>query len=240
MKLSVLVRKWHKWLALVVGVQLLLWTFSGLFMSAVPIEIIKSEHLLKKKPQQVLSGDIDYFSVDKVISKLEADNSVIEIELKNILDSPTYVVHFSDNSRQLVDALSGDVISPLNKKMALKVATKQFSGDPSKVSAELISEKVSEYRGKYPVWQIAFNNMEQTTFYVSPSTGQLTAKRGILWRIYDFLWMLHIMDYRNRTDFNNWLLILAALLGFAVSVSGVILIKYSFRKRDFKFLKGRK
>ena len=240
MKLSVLVRKWHKWLALVVGVQLLLWTFSGLFMSAVPIEIIKSEHLLKEKPQQVLSSDLNYISVEKVISKLEKGSSVIEVGLKNVLDSPTYTVRMANGSKHLVDALSGEVISPLNKEKALEVATMQFSGDTSKVSAELISEKVSEYRGKYPVWQITFNNIEQTTFYVSPETGQLTAKRGVLWRIYDFLWMLHIMDYRNRTDFNNWLLVLAAFLGFAVSVSGVILIKFSFRKRDFKFIKGGK
>ena len=237
MKLSLLVRKWHKWLALVVGIQLLFWTFSGLYMSAVPIEVIKSEHLFKEKPQQVLSSDLNFFPVADVISKLESEISVVGLEIKSVLDKPAYIVRLADSTKHLVDAVSGELISPLTRDSAIEIAEGHFKGDASKVNAELISKKVSEYRGKYPVWQVNFNNLEQTTFYVSPNTGQLTAKRGILWRVYDFLWMLHIMDYRNRTDFNNWLLVLAAILGLAVSVSGLILIRFSFRKRDFKFIK---
>ncbi len=240
MKLSVLARKWHKWLALIIGVQLLFWTFSGLFMSAVPIEIIKSEHLAKDLPQQVLRSNYKYFPVDKALVNMEGKGSVVGLELKNFLDAPAYVIRFSDGSENLIDALSGETLSPLSEKKVLKIAKRHFKGDSSKAKAELISDKVSEYRGMYPVWKINFNNLESTTFYISPQTGKLTARRGALWRIYDFLWMLHIMDYRNRTDFNNWLLIAAALLGFAVSVSGLILIRYSFRKRDFKLLKGRK
>lgn len=240
MKLSVLFRKWHKWLALIVGVQLLFWTFSGLFMSAVPIEVIKSKHLLTESVQQVLPSNINYFPLAKTISKMESEESVVGIEIKTFLDQPTYVVLLSNGSKHLVHALSGELRSPISKEQALKVATRRYSGDSSKVNAELVTHEISEYRGKYPVWQINFNNLEDTTFYVSQETGQLTAARGVLWRIYDFLWMLHIMDYRNRTDFNNWILILAAVLGLATSISGLILIKYSFRKRDFKFLKGRK
>lgn len=165
MKLSVLVRKWHKWLALIVGVQLLFWTFSGLFMSAVPIEIIKSEHLLKEKSQQVLPSNITYFPVAKAISKIEGKESVVGVKLKNFLDEPTYVVRLSDDSNHLVNALSGELSSPITKELALKVATRRFNGDSSKVTVKLVTDKTSEYRGKYPVWQVNFNNIEDTTFY---------------------------------------------------------------------------
>jgi len=104
----------------------------------------------------------------------------------------------------------------------------------------MVSDKISEYSGAYPVWKIDYKNFEKTTFYISPQTGKLTAKRGLLWRVYDFVWMLHIMDYRNRTDFNNWLLILTSFLGLIVSISGLVLIKYSFRKRDFKIFQRKR
>ncbi|MCC6789814.1 MAG: hypothetical protein IT547_18440, partial [Hyphomonadaceae bacterium] len=35
----------HKWLALLVGVQIVFWVVSGLFFTIIPIEQIRSEHL---------------------------------------------------------------------------------------------------------------------------------------------------------------------------------------------------
>ncbi len=46
--------------------------------------------------------------------------------------------------------------------------------------------------------------------------------------------MFHIMDYENRTDFNNNLLRLAALIGLGMSLSGVWLLFYSFTRRKKK------
>lgn len=240
MKPAKFFRKGHKWLALVVGLQLLFWTLSGLFMSAVPIENIKSEHLEKKPTLQVLSPGVPYFAIENVLSLFEESFSVIGVKLGSLLGAPVYYVETSNKQFHLVDALSGKIISPLPKEKAIEIAKSRFTESSNNVIATWVEKPVSEYKGKYPVWRIDFNNFESTSFYVSPETGQLKAKRGLFWRIYDFLWMLHIMDYKNRTDFNNWLLIFAATLGLLASVSGLVLIKYSFKKKDFKFLKRRK
>ena len=40
--------KWHKWLALMVGLQVIAWASSGLFMSVVPIEKVRGEHLVQE------------------------------------------------------------------------------------------------------------------------------------------------------------------------------------------------
>ena len=37
----------HKWLALLVGVQIVFWVVSGLFFTIIPIEQIRSEHLIR-------------------------------------------------------------------------------------------------------------------------------------------------------------------------------------------------
>lgn len=40
--------KIHKWLALIIGVQMLFWFVSGLFFAAVPIERVRSEHSIRE------------------------------------------------------------------------------------------------------------------------------------------------------------------------------------------------
>ena len=69
MKFSVRMRKWHKWLALVIGVQVFLWTASGLFMSFVPIETVRSEHLLKKSEDRPLVVSEKYVQILRYIIK---------------------------------------------------------------------------------------------------------------------------------------------------------------------------
>jgi hypothetical protein len=62
--------------------------------------------------------------------------------------------------------------------------------------------------------------------YVAADTGRVTARRSDLWRVYDALWALHIMDWRDHENFNNGLLILVSFLALIVVVSGFILAPY--------------
>ena len=49
--------------------------------------------------------------------------------------------------------------------------------------------------------------------------------------MFDFVWMLHIMDYDERSDANNALLRIASATGLLFAVTGVWLLFYSFRRR---------
>jgi hypothetical protein len=44
---------------------------------------------------------------------------------------------------------------------------------------------------------------------VAQDTGAVIVRRSTLWRTFDFLWSLHIMDFKNHNDHNNWLLVVA-------------------------------
>ena len=57
------------------------------------------------------------------------------------------------------------------------------------------------------------------------------AERHDLWRIFDFVWMFHIMDYEAREDVNNILLRVATWMAVATSLTGAWLLLYSFRRR---------
>lgn len=236
MRFSITARKWHKWLALVVGIQLLFWTVSGLFMSFVPIEKIRSEHLLEKAPQTILKSSDTFISPQNVVSMF-SDKKVLELKLRYLLDILVYEVVFDSKDSVLINAVSGENLSPISKELIEKIARSRINL-PIK-SIELIKESITEVRGRTPVWRVDFDNSEGTTLFVAPETGQLLSLTSTLWRVYDFLWMLHIMDYSERENFNNWWLVLAASLALLVSVSGICLFFYSFRKRDFMFFKKR-
>ena len=51
------------------------------------------------------------------------------------------------------------------------------------------------------------------------------------WRIFDFFFMLHIMDYDERTDVHNPLLKVAQFTGVVFAITGIWLLFYSFTKR---------
>jgi uncharacterized iron-regulated membrane protein len=87
-----------------------------------------------------------------------------------------------------------------------------------------VKQHSTEYRGRLPVWRVDFDDEAVTTLYVAPDNGEVITRRNRVWRIYDFAWMLHIMDYRERTDFNHPLLVWASALALLVALSGVYLI----------------
>ena len=88
MKFSLRMRKWHRWLALIVGVQVLLWTVSGLFMSFVPIETVRSENLIKTPDFIPLKIGADFTSAAEAIeSSGMSPDSIKEIKLKILVTS---------------------------------------------------------------------------------------------------------------------------------------------------------
>jgi hypothetical protein len=95
---------------------------------------------------------------------------------------------------------------------------------------ELLEHDVPmEIRGRAPpLWRADFDDWLQTTLYLHPDTGALVARRHRLWRWYDFLWMLHIMDYGERETATGLVPRLATVLGAVTIVSGVWLLYFSF------------
>ena len=82
-----------------------------------------------------------------------------------------------------------------------------FTEDGEVVSAELLTKAPLEIQTRpVPLWRVEFEGAWRPTFYISPFTGELVVRRHDLWRTFDFVWMLHIMDYDDRQDVNNVLI----------------------------------
>ena len=67
-----------------------------------------------------------------------------------------------------------------------------------------------------------------TRVYIGRASGEVLAVRTRFWRIFDFMWGLHIMDLQTREDTSHPILILFAALGTVGSLLGILLL---FRRR---------
>lgn len=217
----------HKWLGLIVGLQMLAWMASGLFMTASPIETVRSEHNIAEPKLIDLRAERGLQPIEQALASVPG--TITRAELGMLLRSPVWRVDVDGKPAAIIDARTGVAVSPLSEADARALAKADFAGEGEIVSATLFAaEPPIEYRGALPAWQIVFGDESETHLYVSPISGKVIARRSGLWRVYDFFWMLHTMDYDGRDDFNNWLVILVSAAGLMLTITGFAILIYRF------------
>lgn len=224
-------RRFHKWLALVVGVQVLAWSLTGFYMVAINISHIHGDHLVKTPAAQP-------FDLSQLVSPSQivtAAPTASEISLTRRLDQAVWKA-VSPDGPALFDAKTGEKLAPPNEAEIKRYAQALYTGDGDIISVRLLTKGLQETGGrKPPFWQVEFEGWNRPTLYLSAQTGELMAKRHFAWRGFDIAWMLHIMDYDERSDVNNLLLRTVTWLSFGMAVSGAWLLFWAFpRKRKKK------
>jgi hypothetical protein len=213
------------------AVQIIAWMVSGLYFSLVPIETVRGEHLTR--PAQSLNG----VSLDQLLPPARAEvalqsfypgGEIQAIDIHQLLERTSYRVSMLVDGVQttrLVDARTGELQPRLTASQAEEIATYALIQPAAIRSVSLLEQALpgSEYRGRaLPLWQVSFDHPADLSLYIDAWTGELVARRTGRWRLFDFLWMLHIMDFDTRDDFNTPLLQVAAALGLIVALSGLL------------------
>lgn len=209
----------HKWAGLVLGVQVLLWFASGLFMALFPIDEVRGSHLAEKATWSL--SDVTVIPIE--IAMTAYDGNLTGASLTSIAGEPAYAL-IGDEGTQLINARTGAAWEPVGENAIRLAASKYYKGEGKIASLTRLTETPKEYRRPPPVWQIQYNDSSKTRLYLDAETAELRAVRTKLWRVYDFMWMLHIMDYDTRDNFNSWWLRLAAFLALLFSISGLMLV----------------
>jgi len=229
---NILARTLHKWIGLFVGLQLLIWLSTGLYMVIVDIDFIHGDPLVKNMHQSVTVPVSSRVSVAELLAQYPG---ATHIGLQTVKDETFYTVVTADQ-RYLVDPRSAAVISPLDEKAAMEIARFHFNGDaPISRTVLITSNPPTEIQTRrLPLWRVDFDDRFSTSFYIDPYSGKLATRRHRYWRIFDFMWMLHIMDYEQRSNAHNLLLKVAEFSGLTFAVTGLWLLFYSFRGRREK------
>jgi len=226
-------RKIHRWLGLVIGIQLLLWTVSGLIFSWNSIAAVRGETMIRT-PDHVDLRTCQFADLNSMLAAASTAEEFggqvpVSVALRSMLDRPVYEVTLKNRMVPdffLLDALTGDRISPIDQETAGRIAVADFSGPATAKNVQLVesTSSHSEYRGKeLPAWRVELDDPDSTIIYVSANRGVVTARRNDRWRMFDFFWMLHTMDYQGRDNFNHWLLKGVSAFGVVTVLSGFVL-----------------
>lgn len=220
LKVQRLTRKWHRWLAVVVSLQLLAWTVSGVFFAFVDITEVRGTPFKDdSRPPIRLPSTIDW-----------AEKSFEEMRVISRLGVP--IVGTRQGGEWLWRDASGEPIIIMDEAEARIAA--EYNTRFTATSAQLIeaSSPGSEYRGHaLPLYQIQVKEADGTRVYVDAYTGELRAIRSDTWRWWDFLWSLHIMDYTERDTIGTLLLKAFSVLSLLTSIAGILLFFTSAKPR---------
>lgn len=231
MRPALLSRTLHKWLGLIVGVQLVFWTISGFYMVVVDLDFIHGDPLVRNL-HVPLGADQPQLAFSEVARRFEGVTAVSLRALPG-RTAPLYEVT-TRTGKRLVDATTGQQLSPLPRDLVADLSQQYYAGEGKLASLTLIERDAPmEIQARpLPLWRADFDDWLETSLYLHPDTGVLVARRHRLWRWFDFVWMFHIMDYESRTDTNNGLLRTATLAGLVTVLSGGWLLYFSLRRRS--------
>jgi hypothetical protein len=219
-------RKLHKWLGLIIGLQLVLWAVSGVAFAWLDRDKVDgagsvraaeptalSPTLVKKEPTTWL-GDYPAQDIYDVRAVALADRGVWRVELRDRVEL-----------RASQDAAPVKIDEAWLRGLALS----RYAGNGHLVAATLQTQPDIASRAKSPVWQAQFDDAQRTAMYFAADDGHFVAARTASWRLYDFFWMLHTMDYWGRDNFNNPLIVLIGFATLWLSISGALLVGRSFK-----------
>jgi streptogramin lyase len=108
--------RWHVWLGWLIGVPLLLWTASGLFMVSWPIEEVRGGHLRAEPRPVALRGLV-----------LPQAGPVAKLTLLDEAGRPVWITAAADGALRRFDARSGLALLSVDEAEARAIATANWT-----------------------------------------------------------------------------------------------------------------
>lgn len=224
---SATLRKIHKWVGLVIGLQFLLWAVSGLAMALIDMEAMSGGPAVEQ-PARPLAGS----SAWPVIQGQLADQDIRKLATRPLPTGVALEVT-TDEGTRLFNAVSGEPLS-ISAAMAGAIAASAHPAHGPIARVEPMKElSLAVREHQLPIWRVDFDDAGRSAYYVSATTGELLERRNDSWRWWDFFWMLHNMDYANRSSFNHPLIVIVTFASAWLVVTGFWLLFRSFKRSDF-------
>jgi uncharacterized iron-regulated membrane protein len=218
----------HKWIALIVGLQVLGWVLGGLIMTALPIERVRGENHARIPPLAHLDNKrVVPLEKQLVLADMTDLN---EATLKNTPRGPIWVLKAHGGSESWWNAYTGENIDEISEADARRYALLAYRG-PGKLLAidyQEIAPKEAQVGG--PLWRVRFSDAEHSRLYLDPFTGEVLSRRSDLWDFYDFFYQIHIMNFGDSRSYNHPLIVVAAAATLLVVVTGIVILIYRLLK----------
>lgn len=213
----------HVWLGWIVAIPLLFWTISGLWMVARPIEEVRGEHLRTAPVPVAVGGPIAW--------PVTGGKTLKTLSIESRPGGSVWVAAFATGEARRADLATGRLLPPVGREEAVLLARAAYLGRGGVKSTTRTPADAPplDLRKPRPAWAVRFD--DGTNVYVDADTGTILALRTTQWRLFDFMWGLHILDPVEREDTSHPLLIGAAALAVIGVVTGIVLLFARGRKR---------
>jgi uncharacterized iron-regulated membrane protein len=121
----------------------------------------------------------------------------------------------------------------IEAQQALTLVVEKTHLTPKAVIEITEEESGAEYRGRsLPLYKIetTSEDSKEINVYVDPFSKEIVAVRSNQWRIWDFMWGIHIMDWDERDNIGNIFLKIFSILALLSALSGIYLFFTSSSK----------
>ena len=219
-------RRWHIWLGWIVGIPFLVWTVSGLLMVWKPIEEVRGNHLMAEPRPMRMAGALVPPALGGV--------ALQSLRMEQRAAGPRWVIVLPDGMTRLANPETGVLLPPLSAADAASEVMARYSGKAKirTVRRTRADDPPLDLRRPIAAWQVVMD--DGTHFYVDASSGEVVAKRTAWWRIYDFMWGLHIMDPVTREDTHNPWVIGFGLVTLVTTLLALIMLPLTIRRKRKK------
>lgn len=224
LKLRSTLRRWHVWLGWLVGVPFLFWTLSGLIMVWKPIDEVRGSDLLRP-------ADPVRLSAPALLPSEVAGLPLARVSLEQRLAGPRWVIEVRDGPTRLADPATGRLLGPVSATEASGEIMARYTGS-ARITGVTRTDPDSpplDLRRPVAAWQVRMS--DGTHFYIDAATGSLLATRTGWWRLYDWMWGLHIMDLEGREDTHHPVLVIFAALSLLTVLLALVLLPLVVRRR---------
>lgn len=230
---SIWLRKIHKWVGLVIGLQFLIWAISGAAMALISMDEVAGGAVAEPVKAAPLPTSSSWSTVQRQL----ADEPVKGLRLRT-LPGRQLIEVTTGNGVKLFDLVDGERIH-IDRAAAAAAATALHPEglSPARVvPLRKLTLAVREH--ELPIWRADFADAKNSSYYVSGLTGAVVERRNDSWRWWDMFWMLHNMDYAQRTSFNHPLIIMVAIAMSWLAVTGFWLLFRTMWRHDFGWIRA--
>jgi len=204
----------HRYLGLIVSLQILVWSLGGFFMAFWDF----SDLYVGPAPTPIQWEKIALPGTE-IKRYLPEKSSIKAVRLLNLGEEPFYLVERIAAKPLLLDQ-QGQIQSPLSPELASTIARFEYVGQGPLQSIDLLPNSKGNYVSSVPVYRARFGDKQKTEIYLDPDSGSLLGRRKAVWRWYNRFWNWHLMKYTPHQQSNKMVLLSFAVLAFLVSLSG--------------------
>ncbi len=241
MRLSMIsARSLHRILGLIVGIQLLIWTLTGLAFNLIDDQLLDANTMRAKPGNQaqnsvrLIQPTVTLAEITNQLTNKNAEQlSLKRVELAILLERPVYRLRTSGGTLAYWDD-TGEAVN-LDNEQLIRLARQSYLGEARLSSPIVDKEAAQRYGGNPAFYRFDTQDKLGTQIFIDGQSGQVKAHENQGSRFKQLLFMLHFIDYfpNNGVNFNHLATQLIAFAALLLGLSGTWVLTRKLAAGDY-------